>query len=638
MASASTGTVNYTNPPPTNPAGTYMQLYSNAWSGDLINFAGGNLYSQWGYGSADDHEQYDGFTGAGVEDRTGHWTSVVGPVNADTTIKVRVRVYWVGKGFSSLGTTKQKKSNALAASASAPTYSAVTAATATVACNYFPNVNESVASAQLQYKRTVDSTWINAGTAGTLGGYVQRNVSADLVDLLPSTSYDVRLVITRTTQTGTTLTSSTTSFTTLAGEPTVTTDAATGVTATGAVLNGTLDINEGTGVNVHFVWDTVNPPVANVTADQPMSADGAFQQAISGLSASTPYYFKAVVTFTTPTGSPNEGSVLSFTTPANPLADAAEEDHVQTLYFDRKYGVLLAGATLLKFAVRDIGSSSSDRLLTTAAPFAAGDVKISKDGGAFTNTTNLPAQVTASEPGRTLVLTAAELQCDEAHVVIRDQDGPAFRDLDIIVRTHWVLGSADWDVATGQKANTTAFKATGYGSGHGISGVGGATGSDIDGVLGKHVLRKGLIGTGGANPVLDAGASAVNDFYNSMLLVITSGTGAGQARIVKDYDGGTLTVTPNRAWSTNPGTGAGYVIIPGEDVWNVSPGAELTAIPTFSNTFGQLLQLLFQRFAYKIAQTATTQTFYKSVAGGQGALGSRTVGDDGTTQTIGELS
>src|SRR5688572_27769535 len=65
--------------------------------------------------------------------------------------------------------------------------------------------------------------------------------------------------------------------------------------------------------------------------------------------------------------------------------------------------------------------ADADDLFTgDATNFAAGDVKISKDGGAAANTTNLPVQITASQPAYSLTLTATEMQGGRIVVTIRD--------------------------------------------------------------------------------------------------------------------------------------------------------------------------------------------------------------------------
>jgi len=549
----------------------------------------------------------------------------------DTSYGVTAWTTTAAEGFES-GAELQAKSNAQAALADTPTSSAITSSTATIACDYTPNVNASTCSAQLQYKKTTDPSWTNAGSAQTTGGSSEIPISRNITGLTASTQYQVRLVITRTTNNDTSLTSATASFTTEADVPSVTTDAATGVAATSAILNGTLDINGGTGVNVYFKWGTDNPPTQNTTANQSKSADGSFDQAISGLSASTTYYVQAFASFSTPAGSPVSGSVQSFATPADPLADAAEEDHVRIFYFDRKYGVEDA----VTFVIPDVASSSSDRFINAASPFASGDVKISIDGGAVANTSNLPVRI-GSTPLFSLTLTAAELQGSEIDVYLVDQNGPAWRDTLLKIRTEMLLGNVQIDAATGQKANTSAFKVSGYGSGHGIEAVKGATGQDINGILAEMVVRTGTAAAGGASSIpLDAAASATNDWYNGNVIEIIAGTGVGQARVITDYDGGTLVATVDSAWATNPSSDSVFLIRGGARPWNLSPGVELAAIPTAASSFGLLLQFIFQRFAYKITQTATLQTLFK--ADSSTSLGTRSASDNGTTQTLGKVS
>lgn len=64
----------------------------------------------------------------------------------------------------------------------------------------------------------------------------------------------------------------------------------------------------------------------------------------------------------------------------------------------------------------------------------------------------------------------------------------------------------------------------------------------------------------GTTIVLDASASAVDDFYNSCLIYITGGTGVGQARAISDYVGATKTATVS-TWGTNPDNTSTFAII-----------------------------------------------------------------------------
>ncbi len=74
---------------------------------------------------------------------------------------------------------------------------------------------------------------------------------------------------------------------------------------------------------------------------------------------------------------------------------------------------------------------------------------------------------------------------------------------------------------------------------------------------------EGLVGGSTINTVtLDSAASTVNDAYLGSNVVIVSGVGAGQSRLIMGYVGGTkiATVIPN--WTTTPNTNSGYAIIP----------------------------------------------------------------------------
>lgn len=67
---------------------------------------------------------------------------------------------------------------------------------------------------------------------------------------------------------------------------------------------------------------------------------------------------------------------------------------------------------------------------------------------------------------------------------------------------------------------------------------------------------------------LRAGASAVNSFYNNALVVILSGTGAGQSRFITAYVGATKVATVG-TWATNPDVTSVYTLVP----FDALPGA-----------------------------------------------------------------
>lgn len=77
-----------------------------------------------------------------------------------------------------------------------------------------------------------------------------------------------------------------------------------------------------------------------------------------------------------------------------------------------------------------------------------------------------------------------------------------------------------------------------------------------------YIIRSGTAQAGASTTItLDASASATNDFYNNQRIFIVSGTGAGQGRIISDYDGGTKVATV-ATWATNPDNTSVFVILP----------------------------------------------------------------------------
>ena len=93
---------------------------------------------------------------------------------------------------------------------------------------------------------------------------------------------------------------------------TVTTSAATGISATGATLNGSYSGATGTVSSRGFYWGTSSNPATKVTVS---STSTSFSYALTGLTDGRTYYFRAfVVEFNASTNSTEErlGSVVSF--------------------------------------------------------------------------------------------------------------------------------------------------------------------------------------------------------------------------------------------------------------------------------------------------------------------------------------
>lgn len=87
---------------------------------------------------------------------------------------------------------------------------------------------------------------------------------------------------------------------------------------------------------------------------------------------------------------------------------------------------------------------------------------------------------------------------------------------------------------------------------------------------GQVTIRSNTAQAGSATTItLDASASAVNNFYNNTLILLTGGTGAGQARFITAYDGTTKVATV-ATWATNPAVATTFAIIPFDAVAGAS--------------------------------------------------------------------
>jgi phosphodiesterase/alkaline phosphatase D-like protein len=151
-------------------------------------------------------------------------------------------------------------------------------------------------------------------------------VAANIAGLTPGTTYYFRMVASSSVST---VPGAILSFTTAVPPPvapTVTTNAATAVTSGGATLGATVNAN-GFATQVSFQYGT-DPTlaVATTTAAQSIGAGTsaiAHSEAVTGLAAATQYWFRAVATNA---GGTVNGAILSFTTPAAPLAPLAFTD------------------------------------------------------------------------------------------------------------------------------------------------------------------------------------------------------------------------------------------------------------------------------------------------------------------------
>lgn len=269
----------------------------------------------------------------------------------------------------------------------------------------------------------------------------------------------------------------------------------------------------------------------------------------------------------------------------------------------RKYGV----ATTINVPLVIYGST--DLLTSDPGSWESGDIQISKDGGSFVDITNS----SPSWVGRgfvTVTFTAAEMQASRIILSMIDQSTTkVFEDQSILIETYGnesaqhgfdlgvplvgyledietTLGtptvSVSEDIAEIDIKVDDVILALGspvdMGDGDDISAMitaiaGKTTDASsydrvTDSLQAQHdekIIHRGTAQTGGYNSiVLDPGASGTDGIYSNDLVVIISGTGAGQCRGILQYEGLTKYAVVDRNWAVNPDSTSVFVLLPGQ--------------------------------------------------------------------------
>lgn len=271
--------------------------------------------------------------------------------------------------------------------------------------------------------------------------------------------------------------------------------------------------------------------------------------------------------------------------------------------------------------------------------FAAGDVKISKDGGALASATNLPAQVTGSQPGYTLTLTAAEMQASRVAVYMRDASAAAWRGVVVNIITREAYASLVID-ATAIGGNVSAVTYQGVGTGHGLVVVGGPTGGQ--GLAAQGGLNGSGIsataGAGNATGFLGLGTGTGQGIQGTGGPTGSGIAGAGGATSGAGILGTAQAGNSNGISGIGFGNGHGLAGTAGAggkvcNLFDTIQGGEPTTKPSSTYTYGQILQAVQRRFYNKMTQTTSTQIQYRD--DGVTVLTQMAVSDDGVTQTKG---
>ena len=217
--------------------------------------------------------------------------------------------------------------------------------------------------------------------------------------------------------------------------------------------------------------------------------------------------------------------------------------------YTNKYnvGATVEGVTLTTFGAADFKS---------APTLAAGDVKISKDGGTFTNIASLPAVTPAADTSVQVVLSATEMSAKEIVVRFIDQTGPKeWNDFVFKLRTYgnasaFYPGDLDYLNASvdAVKTKTDQLLFDSYGD-----------------VLATQNYVAGTVDgndpSNGASQFKTTLGSPTNEFYTGGWLLITSGTLSGSPpRRVTSYNGSTKKVLLSSAFTSTPANGVTFKI------------------------------------------------------------------------------
>ena len=156
-------------------------------------------------------------------------------------------------------------------------------------------------------------------------------------------------------------------------------------------------------------------------------------------------------------------------------------------------------ATAYKFYV-GLTDQANTKLLKANPTIAAGDFKVSKDGGAFANLTTLPSANPASGAAIMIDLSGTEMTADNVVVQCIDAAGAEWCDLMVNIQT------------TARQIDDLAYPAT-----SGRSMV-----VDAAGLVDANAVKVGPTGAGTAQTARDVGAS----------VLLSVGTGTGQVNLV----------------------------------------------------------------------------------------------------------
>ena len=179
---------------------------------------------------------------------------------------------------------------------------------------------------------------------------------------------------------------------------------------------------------------------------------------------------------------------------------------------------------------------------------AAGDFKVSTDGGALVNLDTLPVVTPAGSIWVQVSLSADEMDGEKVVVQGIDAAGGEWQGvstfIDVPTSNSETIADDVWDEAL---------------SGH---NVGGSTGKALRQIKDGTVSAEAEIDD--VSPTATVFATnlpeAVDDFYNDVSMVFVNGALTGQSRTILSYEGATKTITLDEALTSIPANGDEFII------------------------------------------------------------------------------
>ena len=209
------------------------------------------------------------------------------------------------------------------------------------------------------------------------------------------------------------------------------------------------------------------------------------------------------------------------------------------------------------------------------------------------------------------------------HLVFTSVAGSDVADNSIIASLTSSSATADWDDFVNTTDSLQALRDNQGGGGGGLT-----------------ALASGTAQSGTASTIVLAAASSfADDELNWNVVNITSGTGAGQSRMISDYTGSTDTATVTPDWTTNPTSSSVYEVVQGAgnaiQALTVTTQTELAGVPAAAATVADMMGWVFMLSRNKLLQTATVQTLRNDADGANVAVAATV--DDGVTFTRSEF-